>query len=175
MATHSSVFAWRIPGTGEPGGLPSMGSHRVRSYWSDLAAASLRPKWVSYKQHIAGFCLVFFFLTYSATQYLLIEQFHLSESVQFSCSVMSLRAHEPQHASNPYPSPTPESTQTHVHWVSDAIQPSLSSPSPLALNLSQHQGFFQMSQLYASGGQSIGVSALTSVLPMNTQDWSPLG
>ena len=40
MATHSSVFAWRIPGTGEPGGLPSMGSHRVRHDWSDLAAAS---------------------------------------------------------------------------------------------------------------------------------------
>ena len=40
MATHSSVLAWRIPGTGEPGGLPSMGLHRVRHYWSDLAAAS---------------------------------------------------------------------------------------------------------------------------------------
>ena len=41
MATHSSVLAWRIPGTGEPGGLPSMGSHRVRHDWSDLAAAAL--------------------------------------------------------------------------------------------------------------------------------------
>ena len=39
MATHSSVPAWRIPGMGEPGGLPSMGSHRIRHYWSDLAAA----------------------------------------------------------------------------------------------------------------------------------------
>ena len=39
MATHSSVLAWRIPGTGEPGGLPSLGSHRVRHDWSDLAAA----------------------------------------------------------------------------------------------------------------------------------------
>ena len=39
-ATHSSVLAWRIPGTGEPGGLPSMGSHRVRHNWSDLAAAA---------------------------------------------------------------------------------------------------------------------------------------
>ena len=66
-----------------------------------------------------------------------------------------------------------EFTQTHVHQVGDAIQPShpLSSPSP-ALNLSQHQGLFQ---LFSSGGQSIGVSASTSVLPMNTQDWSPLG
>ena len=40
MATHSSVLAWRIPGTGEPGGLPSMGSHRVRHDWSDLATAA---------------------------------------------------------------------------------------------------------------------------------------
>ena len=40
MATHSSVLAWRIPGTVEPGGLPSMGSHRVKHDWSDLAAAA---------------------------------------------------------------------------------------------------------------------------------------
>ena len=66
-------------------------------------------------------------------------------------------------------------TQIHVHWVSDAIQPShpLSSPSP-TFNLSQHQGLFQ-SQFFASGGQIIGVSASASVLPMNTQGWSPLG
>ena len=70
-----------------------------------------------------------------------------------------------------------EYTQTHVHWVSDSIQPSypLSSPSPPALNLSQHQGFFPMSQVFASGGQSTGVSASISALPMNTQDWSSLG
>ena len=64
-----------------------------------------------------------------------------------------------------------EFTQTHGHRVSDAIQSShpLSSPSPPAFNLSQHQSF-QMSQHFASGGQSTGVSASTSVLPMNTQD-----
>ena len=68
----------------------------------------------------------------------------------------------------------PELTQTHVHWVSDAIQPSflLSSPSLPALDLSQHQGLFKW---VTSGGQNIGVSASTSVLPMNTQNWSPLG
>ena len=67
----------------------------------------------------------------------------------------------------------PECTQTHVHWVGDAIQPShpLSSPYPPALSLSQHQSF-QMSQLFASGCQSIGVSASTSILPMNTQSVS---
>ena len=45
MATHSSVLAWRIPGTGEPGGLPSMGSHRVGSNWSDLVAAAAEGRW----------------------------------------------------------------------------------------------------------------------------------
>ena len=71
----------------------------------------------------------------------------------------------------------PESTQTHGHWVGDANQPAhpLLSPSPPALNLSQHQGLFQMSQLFASGGQNIGVSPSISVLPKNTQDWFPLG
>ena len=68
----------------------------------------------------------------------------------------------------------PEFTQTHIHWVSDAIQPSypLSSPSPLAPNLSQHQSF-PMSQLFAWGGQSTGVSALASFLPKKSQGWSP--
>ena len=68
----------------------------------------------------------------------------------------------------------PESTQTHVHRVGDAIQPShpLSSPSPPASNPSQHQSF-PMSQLFAWGGQSIGVSALASALSKNTQDRSP--
>ena len=69
----------------------------------------------------------------------------------------------------------PELAQTHVHWVSDAIQPShpLSSLSPLTLNLSQHQGIFQW--VYTSGGQSFGVSASASVLPVNIQAWFPLG
>ena len=69
-----------------------------------------------------------------------------------------------------------ELTQTHVHWVSDANQPShplLPSSLP-ALNLSQHQGFFQ-SQFFTSCGQSIGASASASVPPMNIQDWFPLG
>ena len=72
----------------------------------------------------------------------------------------------------------PESTQIHVHWVSDAIQPSYPLSSiPFS---SCHQSFpasgsFPKSQLFASCGQSIGVSASTSVLLKNTQDWSPLG
>ena len=70
----------------------------------------------------------------------------------------------------------PEFTQTHVHWVGDAIQPShpLLSSSPPAPNPSQHQSF-PLSQLFTWGGQTTGVSALASVLPMNIQDWFPLG
>ena len=88
MATHSSVLAWRIPRTAEPGGLLSMGSHRVRHDWSDLAAAAA--------------------------------------------------------AGLPVHHQLPEFTQTHVHRVDDAIQPShpLSSPSPPAFNPSQHQSLF---------------------------------
>ena len=90
----------------------------------------------------------------------------------FWSSVMShpLRSHGLQYARIPVLHRLPEITQTHVHWVGDTIQPSrpLSSPSPTASNLSQHQGLFQ------SGGQSIRVSASTSVLPMNIQDWFPL-
>ena len=70
----------------------------------------------------------------------------------------------------------PEFTQTHVHWVSDAIQPShpLLSPSPPAFSLSQHQGLFKsVSSLHR--GQSIGTLASASVLPMSIQDWFPLG
>ena len=67
-------------------------------------------------------------------------------------------------------------TQTHVHWVGDAIQSSgpLSSPSHPALYLSQHQSLFQ-SQLFSSGGPSIGPSASASIIRINIQGWFPLG
>ena len=71
----------------------------------------------------------------------------------------------------------PELDQTHVHWVSDANQPScpLSSPSP-AFNLSQlASGSFPVNQLLTSDGQGIRASASVLVLPMNIQDWFPLG
>ena len=96
-----------------------------------------------------------------------------ADSVQFSHSVMSssLRPHGLQHARPPCPSPTPRVHQTHVHCVSDAIQPShpLSYASPPAFNLSQIRVFSNESVL------RIGVSASTSVLPRNIQDWFPLG
>ena len=70
----------------------------------------------------------------------------------------------------------PEFAQTLVRWVSDAIKPShpLLPPSPPALNLSQRQGFFPMSRLFASEGQSIGTLASASVFLVNTLGWFPL-
>ena len=89
----------------------------------------------------------------------------------------SLQPHGLQHDRLPFLHYLPEFAQTHVHWVGDAIQPShpLLSPSPLAVSLSQHQRSITVSQLFASGGQSIGVSASTSVLSVNIQGWFPLG
>ena len=73
-----------------------------------------------------------------------------------------------------------EFAQTHVHWVSDAIQPSTKDPSSIAPFSSCPQSFpatgsFPMSQFFASGGQSIGTSGSASVLPMNIQSWFTLG
>ena len=99
-------------------------------------------------------------------------------SVQFSHSVMSdsLHPHGPQHARPPCPSPTPEaySNSCPLSWW---CHPTISSsviPFSSCLQSIPASGPFQMSLFFASGGPSIGVSASTSVLPMNIQDWFPL-
>ena len=99
-------------------------------------------------------------------------------SVQFSHSVVSdsLRPHESQHARLPCPSPAPgvysyscpSSRWCHLA-ISSSVTPFSSCPQSLPAS-----GSFPMSQLFAWGGPSIGVSASATVLPMNTQDWSPL-
>ena len=100
-------------------------------------------------------------------------------SVQFSCSGMSdsLQLHELQHARPPCPSPTPRAYPSSCplsRWYHPTISSSVIHVSSCSQSFPA-SGSFQMSQLFTSGGQSIGVSASTSVLPMNTQDWSPLG
>ena len=100
-------------------------------------------------------------------------------SVQFSRSVMSdsLQPHESKHARPPCPSPTagvypnscPLSRWCHLA-ISSSVVPFSSCPQSFPAS-----GSFPMSQLFAWGSQSIRVSASTSVLPLNTQDWSPLG
>ena len=98
---------------------------------------------------------------------------------QFSCSVMSdsLWTHEPQHARPPCPSPTPgvyPNSCPLSQWCHLTISSSV-VPFSSCLQSFPTSGSFQMSQLFTSGGQNPGVSALTLVLPMNTQDWFPLG
>ena len=90
---------------------------------------------------------------------------------------LTLRPHEPQHARPPYPSATPgvNSNSCPSSWwchpaISSSVVPFSSCPQCLPASES-----FPMSQLFTWGGQNIGVSASTSVPPMNTQDWSPLG
>ena len=102
-------------------------------------------------------------------------------SVQFSCLTVSdsLRPHGLQHARLPCPSPTPRAySKLYVHWVGDAVQPShplLSHSVFPSLQSFPASGSFPMSQFFASDGQSIGASASASVLPVNIQDWFPLG
>ena len=102
-----------------------------------------------------------------------------ADSVQFSCSVVSdsFRPHELKHARLPCPSPTPgvysnscPSSQWCHPAISSSVVPFSSCPQSLPAS-----GSFPMSQLFVWGGQSIGVSASASVLPVNTQDWPPLG
>ena len=100
-------------------------------------------------------------------------------SAQFRRSVVSdsLQPHESQHARPPCPSPTPgvdSNSCPSSRWCSPAISSS-GVPFPSCLQSLPASGSFPVSQLFTSGGQSIGVSASASVLPINTQDWSPLG
>ena len=108
----------------------------------------------------------------------ILNQYYIT-SVQFSHSVVSdsLWPHEPQHARPPCPSPTPRvhpnpcpSSQWCHPTISSSVIPFSSCPQSFPAS-----GSFQMSRLFSSGGQSIGVSASISDLPMNTQGWSPLG
>ena len=111
--------------------------------------------------------------------YVQITVYQLFGSVQFSRSDLSdpLWPHELQHTRPPCPSPTPG-----VHpnpcpfslWCHPTISSSV-VPFSSCLQFSPASGYFPISQFFTSGGQSIGASASTSVLPMNTQDWFPLG
>ena len=108
--------------------------------------------------------------------------FLYSLSVQFSCSVMSdsLRSQELQHPRPPCHHQLLKLAQTHVHQVSDAIQPSHPTISSSAVPFSSClqtfpvSGSFPMSQFFPSGGQSIGASTTASLLPMNILDWFPV-
>ena len=125
------------------------------------------------KEFISHFCLIH---TGSGKAEVLL---HVLPSVQFSRSVMSdsLWPHGLQHAKPPCPSPTPgvySNSCPLSWWCHPTILSSLVLFS-FCLQSFPASGSFQMSWFFTSGGQSIGVSASTSVLPMNIQDWFPLG
>ena len=131
-------------------------------HWKPLQACPL-----SFGHNPIFFFLFFFFF---------FELFLTFSSVQFSRSVVSdsLRPHELQHARPPCPSPIPgvysnscPSSRWCLPAISSFVVPFSSCPQSLPAS-----GSFPMSQLFAWGGQSTGVSASASVLPMNTQDWS---
>ena len=108
--------------------------------------------------------------------HLLIQQIFPFSSVQFSHSVMSdsLRPHESQHARLPCPSPTPRvypNSCPFSQWCHPTISSSV-IPFSSGLQSFPTSGSFQMTQFFTSGGQNIGISVSTLVLPMNTQDWS---
>ena len=186
------VLAGRIPGTEEPGGLPSMGSHRVGHDWSDLAAAAaavfliclvmLSWLWIMFQKEgpaswsgyspptlfLGLFSVLGFFLWIGILGTALDGQDIIEWGLSIGkccvkregsqalripgccCSVVQscLTPCNPMDCSTPGFSVLHhllELAQTYVHWVSDAVQPShsLSSPSPPAVSLSQHQGLFQ--------------------------------
>ena len=130
MATHSSILACRIPGMGEPGGLPSMGLHRVGYDWSDLAAAAARMK--------------------DSVQF---------SSVQSLSRVWLFETHGLQHARPPYPSTTPgaySNSCPYSWWCYPTISFSV-VPLSSCLQSFPASGSFPMSQVFTSGSQSIGV------------------
>ena len=146
VATHSSILPWKIPWTDEPGRLQSTELQRVRYNWAHT--------------HRLINC----------------NNLSLFSSVAQSCPIRC----NPVNCSTPglpVPHQLPESTQNPCplyQWchptISSSVAPFSSCPQPFPAS-----GSFQMSQPSASGGQSIEVSASIAVLPMNTQDWSPLG
>ena len=197
MATHSSVLAWRIPGMGEPGRLLSMGSHRVGHDWSDLAAAAADCshsgssiygisqarilEWVaisyskgsSWPSNWTCLCCV------SCIGRQILHHCTTWGSVQFSGSVVSdsLQPRGLQQARLPCPLPTSRACSNSCplsQWCHPTISSSVISFSSY-LQSFPASGSFQMSQFFASGGQSNGASASASILPMNIQDWFPLG
>ena len=156
IATHSNILAWRILWTEEPGGLQSIVSRRVRHDWSILAHTNTwgwgKPMQNNAWRKIIAFegmakCSANIF-PWTSVFLALLFTFQFS-SVQ---SLSRVRLCDPMNHSMPglpVHHQLPESTQTHVHRVSDAIQPShpLSSPSPPAPNPSQHQSLFQLASV----------------------------
>ena len=194
MATHSSILAWRIPWTEEPGGLQSIGSQKDRHDWA-TKHSTVFQLWTHtsitccsvYHNLKKYFKLDFSFSpanswsrgeegvwTCSFIVHILLPLQIRSDQISRSVVSDSLRPHESQHASPPCPSPTPgvhSDSRPSSQWCHPAISSSVVpfSSCPQSLRTSES---FPMNQLFAWGGQSTGVSALASFLPKKSQGWS---
>ena len=167
MAGHDNPFWYTV----DQGPQPLV--HRLVLVRGLLRTGLHSRRWVVWASEWSFIC----FYSLSST-YCQISSDLDSHSVQFSHSVMSdsLPPHEPQHARPTCPSPTPGVYPNPCPWGWWCHPTILSSVVPFShLQSFPALGSFQMSQFFASCDQSIGSSASTSVLPMNTQDWLPLG
>ena len=200
MATHSSCSCLENPRYRGHGGLPSMGSHRVGHDWHDLAAAAAwwLKKWLSnpwtggrYFVFLPGISYLKIIMSLKNGQaqkessYMLTVLGGKTKNIwwksvhSFSCVRLFVTPwpHWLQHTRLPCPSPTSAASSNSCP-LSQWCHPTISFffvPFSTCLQSFPASGSFQMSQFFASGGQRIGASASASVLPMNTQDWSPLG
>ena len=141
-------------------------------YWAVAPVCRHRSLWLHNDEYLCGPTLAYPY-RYSTADTAIVS------SVWFSRSVVSdsLWPHALQHTRLPCPSSTPgvyPNSRPLSQWCHPTISFSV-IPFSFCPQSLQASGSFQMSQLFAQGGQSTGVSASTSVLPMNTQDWSPLG
>ena len=136
---------------------------RLSRAWSD---------WLRYSWHFHPFCVDFLSVLSQGCSSTRSHLHHFSHSVMSD----SLQPHGLQHARLPCPSPAPEtySNSCPLSWWRHPTISSSAIPFSSCLQSFPASGTFPMSQLFTSGGQSIGISASASVLPMNIQDWFPL-
>ena len=154
MATHSSILAWRTPWTEEPGKLQSMPGYSPRGHkeLDTTEQLSLMPTAISNWGWVRSASYAYFSLGHFISS--------VATACQISLSITNSRS---------LPNSCPLSRWCHLTISSSVV------PFSSCLQSFPASGSFQMSQLFASGGWNIGVSTSTSILPMNTQDWFPLG
>ena len=168
-SNKSVAWTWWDPRESGNGHCQTMSGRRLRE-WLLAKLPRKSPCLFSFRSHFLNCGSSAFYVLASwedgLRQFGSVAQSCLTLCDPMDCSTQGLPVHHQ----------LPEFTQTYVHRVGDAIQPShpLSSPYPPAFNLSQHQCLFKWVSFFASGGQCIGVSASASALPMNIQDSFPL-
>ena len=195
MATHSSVLAWRIPGTGEPGGLPSVGSHRVGHDWSDLAAAAAAPvndlgcslnarsRWVNWGGSGWGKRSFIYLSRWSSSHIFSVKTFSTSSDMKVIILFLTFLSVQFSHLSHvrlfvtPWPaarqaslSITNSQSLLKLMSIMSVMPPNhliLCCPLLLPPSIFSTIRVFSNELVLCIRRQSIGVSASASVLPMN--------